>query len=76
MKRLSIPNPLLFQTRFSRCIAYGVSSFGWNLFPAAVKNDQNTIFSPYSIYSCLSMTAAGAQGDTLKEMQKVLHLPD
>ncbi len=53
----------------------GVSSFGWDLYQATVKKDQNTIFSPYSIYSCLSMTAAGAKGDTLKEMQKVLHLP-
>ena len=52
-----------------------ISSFGWNLFQTTSKNNKNTVFSPYSIYSCLSMTAAGAQGDTLAEMTKVLGLP-
>ncbi len=53
----------------------GVTEFGWDFFHTAAKNDKNTIFSPYSIYFCLSMTAAGAAGTTLSEMQKAVHLP-
>ncbi len=75
MKRLLLLIICFFRPIFADLSLDGVSSFGWDLFPAAAKNEKNTIFSPYSIYSCLSMTAAGAQGDTLKEMQKVLRLP-
>ena len=35
-------------------------------------NDENILISPLSISSALSMTANGADGDTLKEMEKVL----
>ncbi len=75
MKRLLFFILCFFRPIFADVSLDGVSSFGWDLFPTAAKNDKNTIFSPYSIYSCLSMTAAGAQGDTLKEIQKVLRLP-
>jgi serine protease inhibitor len=75
MKRLLLLILCFFRPIFADVSLDGVSSFGWDLFPVAAKNEKNTIFSPYSIYSCLSMTAAGAQGDTLKEMQKVLRLP-
>ncbi len=75
MKKLLLLVLCLFRPILADTVLDGVSSFGWDLFQKTAKNDQNTIFSPYSIYSCLSMTAAGAQGDTLKEMQKVLHLP-
>ena len=37
---------------------------------------QNVFISPYSISTALAMTAAGARGKTLDEMNKVLHLPD
>ncbi|HEY5236397.1 MAG TPA: serpin family protein [Rhabdochlamydiaceae bacterium] len=75
MKRLLLLILCFFRPIFADVSLDGVSNFGWDLFPATAKNEKNTIFSPYSIYSCLSMTAAGAQGDTLKEMQKVLRLP-
>jgi serine protease inhibitor len=35
----------------------------------------NDVFSPFSIWSALAMTSAGAQDETLAQMQKVLHLP-
>lgn len=35
---------------------------------------QNVIFSPYSAHTALSMTGAGARGETLEEMSKVLGL--
>lgn len=75
MKRLLLLILCLFRPIFADLPLDGISSFGWDLFAATAKNEKNTIFSPYSIYSCLSMTAAGAKEGTLKEMQKVLRLP-
>jgi serpin B len=75
MKKILLLILFLFRPIFADLPLDGVSSFGWDLFAATAKNDKNTIFSPYSIYSCLAMTAAGAKEDTLKEMQKVLRLP-
>ena len=75
MKRLLFLILCLFRPIFADLPLDGVSSFGWDLFSATAKNEKNTIFSPYSIYSCLAMTAAGAKEGTLKEMQKVLRLP-
>ena len=43
---------------------------------AAEKNPANTLISPDSILSCLSMTANGAAGDTLSEMKGVLGVKD
>ena len=37
--------------------------------------DRNLVLSPASIYQALAMCAAGARGETLAELQKVLHLP-
>ena len=42
----------------------------------AEKNPSNTLISPDSILSCLSMTANGANGDTLTEMKKVFGVKD
>ena len=38
----------------------------------AAQNDGNTMVSPYSVIEALGMTANGARGDTLAEMQQVL----
>jgi serine protease inhibitor len=35
----------------------------------------NHVFSPFSIWSALAMTSAGAEAETLQQMQKVLSLP-
>lgn len=50
----------------------GNNVFAFDLF-RAVRSDQNTIFSPYSISTALAMTYAGARGDTARQMADTLH---
>lgn len=38
--------------------------------------DGDLVVSPYSVYSALAMTKEGAQGDTLAEMNALLHVED
>jgi len=75
MKRFIFLILCLFRPVFADAPLDGISEFGWDLFQSASTDGKNTLFSPYSVYSCLAMTAAGAQGDTLKELQKTLSLP-
>ncbi|CAF1611788.1 unnamed protein product, partial [Didymodactylos carnosus] len=50
--------------------------FGWNLYRELIKSTstENIFFSPASISVVLSMTAAGANGTTLKEMLTTLNV--
>jgi|ERR1700722_11023917 len=50
------------------------TEFALSLYPTLEKKDQNLIFSPYSIATCLSMVYLGARGDTQSQMASVLHL--
>lgn len=49
--------------------------FCFSLWEQSGKAEGNDVFSPFSIWSALAMTSAGAQDETLQQMQKVLHLP-
>lgn len=57
-------------------IRQAANSFAFKLFSELNSDSKNIIFSPYSIYSALAMTASGAEGQTFEEMQKVMYLPE
>ena len=48
------------------------ADFAIELFKKASGNDKNSLVSPLSVMLALSMTANGADGETLSEMEKVL----
>ncbi|MFC1988972.1 serpin family protein [Chloroflexota bacterium] len=49
------------------------SEFAFGLYQALKDTDGNVFYSPYSISQALSMTYAGARGDTEKQMADTLH---
>ena len=51
------------------------NEFCFSLLGNSGATGDNHIFSPFSIWSALAMTAAGAEAETLQQMQKVLALP-
>ena len=59
----------------SEALASAVNAFAADLHPRLGAKGDNLFFSPFSIEAALGMTAAGARGETLDEMRKVLHLP-
>ena len=46
--------------------------FGLRLFRASFDAEKNTLISPYSVLAALAMTANGAEGNTLTQMEEVL----
>ena len=58
-------------TQANECAA----DFAMRLMKECNKNGENTLISPVSVFVALAMTANGAQGETLKEMEAVLGMP-
>src|SRR4051812_23094037 len=56
-------------------VVEGNTAFALDLYGQLRSKSGNLFCSPYSISTALAMTSAGAAGDTLAEMWKVLHLP-
>lgn len=54
--------------------AQAITAFGLDLFKTQFREDENVLLSPLSVYIALSMTAGGARGETLREMESVLGL--
>ena len=52
-----------------------VTDFAVRLFKASEESDKNTLISPLSVLCALAMTANGAEGETLAQMEKVLGMP-
>jgi serpin B len=60
-----------------QAVVDGDNSFGFDLYHQLESQQGNLFFSPYSISTALSMTYAGAKGETATEMAHVLHfVPD
>ena len=49
------------------------TAFALDLYGQLRSTTGNLFFSPYSMSTCLTMTYAGARGDTEKQMRQVLH---
>jgi serpin B len=60
-------------TADARTVAQDGNVFGLNLYGELRKDEGNLFCSPYSISSALSMTYAGARGETAAEMAATLH---
>ena len=52
----------------------GNNAFAWSLYDVLRAEPGNRFFSPFSLYSALSMTYAGARGETAIQMREVLHI--
>ena len=52
--------------------AAAAAAFGVRLFQASVEEGKNTLISPLSVLYALAMTANGADGNTLAQMEQVL----
>lgn len=50
----------------------GAADFAVDLFRGSVSQGENTLVSPLSVLSALAMTANGAEGQTLAQMEQVL----
>lgn len=51
------------------------ADFAVKLLQAGMSGDENTLLSPLSVLCALSMTANGADGETLAQMESVLGMP-
>ncbi len=49
-----------------------MGGFAFRLFQESYAKDKNTLISPLSVLMALAMTANGAKGDTLEQMQEVM----
>ena len=61
---------------YEQKIAQSANEFTFNLYKQLnhAQQDANLLFSPYSIYTALGMTYAGATEDTKKEFERILHI--
>jgi serpin B len=56
-------------------VAEGCNRFAFDLYAHLLRQEGNLFLSPYSISTALTMTYAGARGQTADQMAKVLCLP-
>lgn len=50
------------------------NAFTFSLYPTLESQDSDLVYSPLSIFSCLSMVSIGAHGETFDQLQQTLHL--
>ena len=68
------PNPV-FAKELTDVSDTAVTDFALRLFRAGMEEGKNTLLSPLSVLAALSMTANGANGETLSQMESVLGMP-
>ena len=66
--------PAAAYASFSSDNSGAITDFSVELFRKSAEDGENTLISPFSVLSALSMTANGADGDTLKQMEDVFGL--
>jgi serpin B len=76
LNTLTFDTPVFKEDTDRAAVVKGNTEFALDLYARLAKQDGNLFFSPYSISDALAMTSAGARGETLAQMTKVLHLPD
>ncbi len=54
-------------------VVAGNNTFALHLYRQLKGTNGNLFFSPYSISECLALASAGARGNTVKQMARVLH---
>lgn len=69
---------LLLSSAFAKAddkqVAMGMNQFAFDLYPKIALQNENVVFSPYSLASLFAILLNGAEGKTLEEMQSLLHL--
>ncbi|MBR5446597.1 MAG: serpin family protein [Clostridia bacterium] len=73
MKNIT-PNPVYARELESVSDA-AVTDFSVRLFQHSLTDGENTLISPLSVLAALSMTANGAKGETLAQMEAVMGMP-
>jgi serpin B len=68
-------NPM-HETATVSAIAEANNEFALSLYKKTGTDEENVVFSPYSITSALAVTYAGARGKTAREMAEVLWFPE
>jgi serpin B len=63
------------KTSYQDAVVKANNAFTFSLYAKLRSEKGNLFFSPYSISDALAMTAVGARGDTLTQMNDTLHLP-
>ncbi|MDD2521626.1 MAG: serpin family protein [Anaerolineaceae bacterium] len=51
------------------------NQFAFELYQILAADQENLVFSPYSLFQALVMVYAGAEGNTASQFEQVLHLP-
>lgn len=69
-----IPNPV-YARELEDVSDAAVTDFAVRLFQSSLQEGGNTLISPLSVLAALSMTANGARGETLTQMESVLGMP-
>ncbi|MBD3196480.1 MAG: hypothetical protein GF317_15580 [Candidatus Lokiarchaeota archaeon] len=57
-----------------RSITHSINKFTIDLYSQLKESEENLFFSPFSIYSALTMIYIGAKNETKDELDKLLHL--